>query len=79
MHLSQVSNQLNAVIQRLTVIATIGLPITFVTSYYGMNVGPERIFPEFRWLHAHPVVFVWPLSLVTTGVTWWFLRRKRWM
>ena len=79
LHVSQVSNQLNAVIKRLTVIATIGLPLTIVTSYYGMNVGPERIFPEFHWLHAHPIVFVWMLLLVTTGVTWWFLRRKRWM
>jgi magnesium transporter len=79
LHVSRVSNQMNAVIKRLTVIATIGLPITLVTSYYGMNVGPDRIFPEFRWLHAHPVLVVWLLLVVTTGVTWWYLRRRRWM
>ena len=79
LHVSQVSNQLNAVIKRLTVIATVGLPLTIVTSYYGMNVGPDRIFPEFRWLPVHPIVFVGSLLLLTTGVTWWYLRRKRWM
>ena len=79
LHASQVSNQLNAVIKRLTVIATVGLPLTIVTGYYGMNVGPERIFPEFRWLHFPPLAVVWALLLVVTGGTWWYLRRRRWM
>jgi len=79
LHAARVSNRLNEVIKRLTVIATIGLPLTIVTSYYGMNVGPERIFPEFRWIGTHPVLFVWLALAVTTGVTWWYLRRKRWM
>ncbi len=78
LHVSQVSNQLNQVIKRLTVIATIGLPLTIVTSYYGMNVGTaDRIFPEFRWLP--PLAWVWLLIVVTTGTTLWWLRRKRWM
>jgi magnesium transporter len=79
LHSSQVSNQLNAVIKRLTVIATIGLPLTIVTSYYGMNVGPDRIFPEFHWVHAHPIVVVWLIGLVLTAGAWWYLRRRRWM
>jgi magnesium transporter len=79
LHVSRISNQMNDVIKRLTVIATIGLPLTIVTSFYGMNVGPDRIFPEFRWLRVHPIVFVWALLLLTTGVTWWYLKRKRWM
>jgi magnesium transporter len=79
LHVSRVSNQMNEVIKRLTVIATVGLPLTIVTSYYGMNVGPERIFPEFRWFGAHPVAVVWALLALTTGITWWYLRRRRWM
>ncbi len=79
LHVSRLSNQMNDVIKRLTVIATIGLPLTIVTSFYGMNVGPERIFPEFRWFSVHPVVIVWILLLLTTGATWWYLSRKRWM
>jgi magnesium transporter len=37
-HLSSVSNQLNSVMKILTVIATIFMPLTFVTGLYGMNV-----------------------------------------
>jgi len=79
LHVSQVSNQLNEVIKRLTVIATIGMPLTIVTSYYGMNVGPERIFPEFHWLRVHPVFVVWLLLAAMTVATWWYLKRRRWM
>lgn len=50
-HLSTVSNQLNSVMKVLTVIATIFMPLTFMTGLYGMNVdlphfgmGPERFF-----------------------------------
>ena len=37
-YLSQVSNNLNQVMKVLTVIATIFMPLTFVTGLYGMNV-----------------------------------------
>ena len=37
-HLSTVSNQLNSVMKILTVIATIFMPLTFITGLYGMNV-----------------------------------------
>jgi magnesium transporter len=37
-HLSVVSNQLNSVMKILTVIATIFMPLTFITGLYGMNV-----------------------------------------
>ena len=80
LHVSRISNQMNDVIKRLTVIATIGLPLTIVTSYYGMNVGADRIFPEFHLLRRlHPVIFVWILLAIMTATTWWYLRRKRWM
>jgi magnesium transporter len=37
-HLSMVSNQLNSVMKVLTVIATVFMPLTFITGLYGMNV-----------------------------------------
>ncbi len=37
-HLSMVSNQLNTVMKVLTVIATVFMPLTFITGLYGMNV-----------------------------------------
>ena len=72
LHLSAVSNRLNEVIKRLTVIATVGLPLTVVTSYYGMNFKlPEYDWPYSEW-------YALGLMVVTGGGIWWFLRSRRW-
>jgi magnesium transporter len=38
-YLSVVSNRLNAVMERLTIVATIFLPLTFLTGFFGQNFG----------------------------------------
>jgi magnesium transporter len=72
LHVSINSNRLNEVIKRLTVLATVGLPLTIVTSYYGMNLK----LPEFEW--AHGEWFALGLLLVTALATWLYLRWRRW-
>jgi magnesium transporter len=72
LHVSVVSNRLNEIIKRLTVIATVGLPLTVVTSYYGMNFA----LPEYRWPHGG--WYAMGLLALTALGTWWYLRRKRW-
>jgi len=71
LHLSAVSNRMNNVIKRLTVIATIFLPLTVVTSYYGMNFK----LPEYEW--ANSEWFALGLMVATGLVTWAFLRFRR--
>jgi len=73
LHVAVNSNRLNEVIKRLTVIATIGLPLTVVTSYYGMNFA----FPEYRWPNSG--LYALGLMLVTGLATWAFLRWRRWL
>ena len=68
------SNRLNEVIKRLTVLATVGLPLTIVASYYGMNF----TFPEYRWPWPWNGLFALGLLLLSAGLTWWYLRRRRW-
>ncbi len=74
-HLSAVSNQLNTVMKVLTVIATIFMPLTFITGLYGMNVS----LPHFGL--GDDVMF-WVLLIVMIGVVvamlGWF-RRKQWL
>ena len=38
-YLSTVSNRLNTIVERLTLVATIFLPLTFVTGFFGQNFG----------------------------------------
>ena len=71
LHISMVSNRLNQVIKRLTVIATVGLPLTVVTGYYGMNFA----LPEYRWPWGE--WYALGLLVLTAAATWWFLRRQR--
>ena len=57
-HLSTVSNQLNEVMKVLTVIATIFMPLTFLTGLYGMNVD----LPHFA--RRRTAQFWWVLSVI---------------
>jgi len=72
LHVTIVSNRLNQVIKMLTVIATIMLPLTVITSYYGMNFR----LPEFGWRGGW--LYALGLLVATAIGTWWYLRRRRW-
>ena len=74
LHVSIASNRLNEVIKRLTVLATIGLPLTVVVSWYGMNFE----FPEYRWPWPWSVLFPLGLLVGSAVLTGWFLRLRRW-
>ncbi len=74
-HLSQVSNQLNAVMKILTVIATIFMPLTFITGLYGMNVD----LPHFG---LGPTLFFWVLLFIMVAISvsmLIFFRMRRWI
>ncbi|NDJ61750.1 MAG: magnesium transporter CorA family protein [Chloroflexi bacterium] len=68
-----ISHRLNGVIQTLTVFSVIMLPLTFITSLYGMNISLP--------LEGHPMAF--PIvALIMLGVTVGmlaFFRYRRWM
>ena len=74
-HLSTVSNQLNSVMKILTVIATIFMPLTFITGLYGMNVP----LPHFGM--GETAVFWALLFLMITISTSMlvFFRVRRWI
>lgn len=71
-YLSAVSNQLNSVMKVLTVIATVFMPLTFITGLYGMNV----TLPHFG-LGDDTVFWVLVLAMLAISVAMLALFRRR--
>jgi magnesium/cobalt transport protein CorA len=70
--LTVATHRTNLVMNRLAVVSTIFLPLTFLCGVYGMNF--ERI-PELAWSHGYG--FFWALSAMITGSLIVVLRRAR--
>jgi magnesium transporter len=75
-YLSVVSNRQNEVMKQLTIIATVFLPLTFITGFFGMNFA----FPVNHIQHSllsYLLLGVGSCLLSIIGLWFWF-RRKRW-
>jgi magnesium transporter len=73
-HTAKVANDQNDVMKRLTVVASILLPPTFIVGLYGQNL---KGVPEFRWAQGY--AWSWGVIIVITIGQLLFLRRKRWI
>lgn len=74
-HLANTSNRLNQVMKVLTVIATIFMPLTVLTSMYGMNVS----LPHFPGSSSWQFWWVFGIMLAISGVMLWIFRRLEWL
>ena len=72
-YLSSVSYRVNEIMKVLTIIATIFIPLTFLSGWYGMNF---KYMPELQWQYGYPMVIAIAISIVT-GLLIYF-RRKHW-
>jgi magnesium transporter len=79
-HVSMLSNRLNEVMKVLTIFSTIFIPLTFITSLYGMNFDPDVSpwnMPELRWAYGYPAVLV--LMVAVAALTFGYIYRKGWI
>lgn len=73
-YLSSISNKMNEVMKVLTIIATIFIPLTFITGLYGMNF---QYIPELQFRMGYPIV--WVVMLTVSGIMLIYFRRKNWL
>jgi len=66
------AHRTNLTMNRLAVVSTIFLPLTFLCGVYGMNF---EVLPEVRWAHGY--TYFWVLSAIITIGLVVLLRRLR--
>jgi magnesium transporter len=74
LYLTQLNIGMNKVIQLLTVVSFIFIPITFIAGIYGMNF---KNMPELDWKYGY-FILLGVIALIGFG-SYLFFRRKRWM
>lgn len=78
--ISSQNKQLNEAMRVLTMIATIFIPLSFVTGIYGMNFDTAHSpwnMPELGWRYGYPAILLTLLALGSGMVV--YFKRKGWL
>ena len=75
-YLSTVSNRLNEVMKRLTIVATIFMPLTWITGFFGMNFA-YLVRGVAGWVPF--VVFGLLTQTLAVVIMLYLFRRRRWI
>ncbi len=73
LYMSSVSQRMNEVMQVLTVMASIFIPLTFLAGIYGMNFVN---MPELKWRYGYPML--WGVMILCALIMLWLFKRKKW-
>lgn len=73
-YLNLSSNQTGEVVKLLTLITVITTPVMIVGTWYGMNF---EAMSEVKWVHGYKLAI--GITLLSTLITVWWFRRKKWI
>lgn len=73
LYLSSISFRMNKIMQTLTVISVIFIPLTFIAGVYGMNL---KNIPEMEWDYGY--AFFWGITLLIGLILLIFFKRRNW-
>lgn len=73
-YVSRVSLNMNKVIQLLTIVSVIFIPLTFLAGVYGMNF---RNMPELEWHYGYYVILGIMLGIFISML--FYFKRKKWL
>lgn len=73
LYMSHNDVKMNSIMKRLTVLATIFIPITFLVGLWGMNF---KFMPEIDWEWGY--IYSWVVILATALGTWIYMKKKKW-
>ena len=77
-YLSLVNNRMNEIMKTLTFIATLFMPLTFLTGFFGMNFF-QAVLPSDFWTGANMLIFVLLVMLLLPLLMYQWVRRRAWM
>jgi Mg2+ and Co2+ transporter CorA len=69
-----VDTQLNNIMRSLTVLSAIFMPLSFITSFYGMNF---TNIPAFNWVGGFPIAVAVMITIAVGGLR--YARRRKWL
>ena len=78
-YLSSVSNRMNEIIKVLTIFAVIFIPLTFITSLYGMNFNTGASpfnMPELNWYFGYPFALLLMAGTLLSMLV--YFKKKQW-
>lgn len=74
MYQAKIDVRQNKVMQFLTIVTTIFMPLTLITGWYGMNFS---IMPELHWAYGYGTVIVIAIAIIITEII--IFKKNKWL
>ena len=72
--MGMVTHRTNKIVNRLTVLSVIFLPLSFLCGVYGMNL---KGIPEMEWDYGYPLF--WCVVIALAGTLLLMMKRLKWI